>query len=143
MWSCSFCMKFGRGERLELEKAVPGYRRPGRSISVSAVPFGPGTDIWRSCRFIGALFRGLQDLLLGLRRFVPCDIGASHTGCGTFGGSGVVMVLLPGPESLRLKIFLNWLLILFGYPSGSVAALLADVLLFRYCSARLACGLPN
>ena len=41
------------GERLELEKAVPGYRRPGRSISVSAVPFGPGTDIWRSCRFLG------------------------------------------------------------------------------------------
>ena len=29
------------GERLELEKAVPRYRRPGRSISVSAVPFGP------------------------------------------------------------------------------------------------------
>ena len=40
------------GERLELEKAVPRYRRPGR-ISVSAVPFGPGTDIWRSCRFLG------------------------------------------------------------------------------------------
>ena len=34
------------GERLEFEKAVPRYRRPGRSISVSAVPFGPGTDIW-------------------------------------------------------------------------------------------------
>ena len=33
------------GERLDLEKAVPGYRRAGRSISVSAVPFGPGTDI--------------------------------------------------------------------------------------------------
>ena len=56
------------GERLELEKAVPRCRRPGRSISVSAVPFGPGTDIWRSCRFIGALFRGLQDLPFGLRR---------------------------------------------------------------------------
>ena len=44
------------GKRLELEKAVPRYRRPDRSISVSAVPFGPGTDIWRSCRFVGALF---------------------------------------------------------------------------------------
>ena len=43
------------GERLDLEKAVPRYRRAGRSISVSAVPFGPGIDIWRSCRFIGAL----------------------------------------------------------------------------------------
>ena len=66
------------GERLELEKAVPGYRRSGRSISVSAVALGPGTDIWRSCRFIGALCRGLRDLPLGLKRFVSCDIGANH-----------------------------------------------------------------
>ena len=38
------------GERLVLEKALPEYRRPGRPISVSAVPFGPGIHIWRSCR---------------------------------------------------------------------------------------------
>ena len=44
------------GERLVLEKAVPRYWRPGRPISVSAVPFGPGTDIWRFCSFIRALF---------------------------------------------------------------------------------------
>ena len=43
------------GERLVSEKAVPRYRRPGHPISVSVVPCGPGTDIWRSCRFIGAL----------------------------------------------------------------------------------------
>ena len=36
------------GERPVLEKAVPRHRRPGRPISVSAVPSGPGTDIWRS-----------------------------------------------------------------------------------------------
>ena len=47
------------GERFVLEKAHPGYLRPGRPISVSAVPFGPGIDIWRSCRFIGALMRSL------------------------------------------------------------------------------------
>ena len=47
------------GERLVLEKAVPRHPRPGRPISVSAVPFGPGIDIWRSCRFIGALSRSL------------------------------------------------------------------------------------
>ena len=39
------------GERLSLEKAHPRKLRPGRPISVSAVPFGPGIDIWRSCRF--------------------------------------------------------------------------------------------
>ena len=47
------------GERSVLEKAHPRYLRPGRPISVSAVPFGPGIDICRSCRFIGALMRSL------------------------------------------------------------------------------------
>ena len=32
------------GERSSLEKAHPRYLRPGRPISVSAVPFGPGID---------------------------------------------------------------------------------------------------
>ena len=36
------------GERLCLEAAIPKSRRVGRPISVSAVPFGPGIDIWRS-----------------------------------------------------------------------------------------------
>ena len=66
------------GERLRLEKAHPRYLRPGRQISVSAVPFGPGIDIWRSCRFVGALMRALCLLPGGLGRFVPCSIGANH-----------------------------------------------------------------
>ena len=47
------------GERLCLEAAIPKSRRVGRPISVSAVPFGPGIDIWRSCRFFGCYFSGL------------------------------------------------------------------------------------
>ena len=47
------------GERLSLEEAHPRYLRPGRPISESAVPCVPGTDIWRSCRFIGAMMRSL------------------------------------------------------------------------------------
>ena len=66
------------GERLSLEKAHPRYLRPGRPISVSAVPFGPGIDIWRSCRFIGALMRSLRLLPGGLGRFVRRSIGANH-----------------------------------------------------------------
>ena len=66
------------GERLSLEKAQPRYLRPGRPISVSAVPFGPGIDICRSCRFIGALLVSLCFLPGGLARFVPCSIGANH-----------------------------------------------------------------
>ena len=66
------------GERLVLEKAHPRYLRPGRPISVSAVLFGPIIDIWRSCRFIGAMMRSLCLLPGGLGRFVPCSIGANH-----------------------------------------------------------------
>ena len=66
------------GERLILGKAHPRYLRPGRPISVSAVPFGPGIDIWRSCRFIGAMMRSLCMLRGGLGRFVPCSTGANH-----------------------------------------------------------------
>ena len=66
------------GERLSLEKAHPRFLRPGRPISVSAVPFGPGIDIWRSCRFIGAMVRSPCLLPGGLGRFVPCSVGANH-----------------------------------------------------------------
>ena len=61
-----------------MEKAHPRYLRPGRPLSVSAVPFGPGIDIWRSCRFIGAVMRSLCLLPGGLGRFLPCSIGANH-----------------------------------------------------------------
>ena len=84
------------GERLVLEKAVHPYRRPGRPISVSAVPLGPGTDIWRSCRFIGALFRALSALPGGLgrsegfprtritKRSCACDCGRGPVSVGAF-----------------------------------------------------------
>ena len=131
------------GERLELEKAVPRYRRPGRSISVSAVPFGPGTDIWRSCRFIGALLRGLRDLPFGLRNFVPCDIGANHCRLRHIGWVGCGHGLTSRPRESASEDFLNRLSVLFGYPDGSATALLAGVLPLRYCSARFACKLPT
>ena len=61
-----------------MKKAHPRYLRPGRPISVSAFPFGPGVDIWLSCRFVGALMRSLCLLPGALGRFVPCSIGANH-----------------------------------------------------------------
>ena len=133
-----FLYEIWAGERLELEKAVPGYRGPGRSISVSAVPFGPGTDFWRSKSFFGALFR-LRDLPFGLRRFVPCDIGANHCRLRHIGWERCGHGLTSRPRESASEDFLNRLLILFGYPGGSAAALLAGVLPLRYCSARLAC----
>ena len=67
------------GERFQFEKAVPRCRRVVRPISVSAVPFGPGIDIRRSCKLLGAMLRALCALPGGLGPFLPCAIGANHS----------------------------------------------------------------
>ena len=135
--------EFWAGERLELEIAVPRYRRPGRSISVSAVPFGPGTDFWRSCRFLGPLFRELRDLPFGLRRFIPCVFGANHCRLRHIGWERCGHGLTSRPRESSSVDFLEKLLVMFGYPDRSAAALLAGGLPLRYCSARFAWKLPT
>ena len=128
------------GERLGLEKAVFRYRRAGRSISVSAVPYGPGTDIWRSCRYFGALFRAVDGLPGGTRRFVFfCDIGANHCRLRHLGWEKCGHGLTSRPRESASDGFLNELLVLFGYPSGSVSVLLGGELSLRYCSHRFVC----
>ena len=125
------------GETLSLEKAHPRYLRPGRPISVSTVPFGPSIDIWRSCRFIGALMRSLCLLPGG-----PCSIGANHCRLRHTGwekcGHG-----LTGPRESASELFLNELLSLFRYPPKSGRALLNGTLPLRYCAARFAYSTPS
>ena len=101
--------EFWVGEGLSLEKAHPRYLRPGRPISVSAVPFGPGIDIWRSCRFIGAMMRSLCMLPGGLGRFVLCSIGANLiiVDFVILVGKNVVMVLLLG--LVRVLLSYSWM----------------------------------
>ena len=131
------------GERLTLEKAHPRYLRTGRPISVSAVPFGPGIDIWRSCRFIGAMMRSLCLLPGGLGRFVPCSIGANHCRLRHIGWEKCGHGLTSRPRESASELFLNELLGLFRYPPGSGRALLAGTLLLLYCAARFACRTPT
>ena len=127
---------------LVLEKAYPRYLRPGRLISVSAVPFGPGIDTWRSCRFIGALMRSFCLLLGGLGRFVPCSIGANHCRLRHIGWEKCGHGLTSRPQESASGSFLDQLLQLFQYPPRSSGALLAGTLPLRYCSARFACRVP-
>ena len=130
------------GERLVLEKAHPRYLRPGRPISVSAVPFGPSIDIWRSCRFIGAMMRSLCLLPGGLGRFVPCSIGANHCRLRHLGWERCCHGLSSRPRESASAPFLDQLLALFHYPSGSSAALLNGTLPLRYCSVKFAAKVP-
>ena len=131
------------GERLSLERAVPRYLRQGRPISVSAVPFGPGIDIWRSCRFIGAMMRSLCLLPGGLGKFVLCSKGANHCRRRHVGWEKFGHGLTSRPRESASEPFLNELFRLFGYPSGSAGALLAGSLPLRYCTTRFASRIPT
>ena len=125
------------------ENASPRYRRPGRLISVSAVLFGPGIDVWRSCRFIGALFRSLCALPGGIGRLVPCDIGANHCRLRHTGWENCGHGLTSRPRESASERFLNKVLPLFTYPPGSAAALLEGALPLRYCAGRFAGRIPT
>ena len=101
---------------------------------MSAVPFGPDADIWRSCGYIGALFRALVGLLGGIRRFVSCDVGANHCVLRHIRWERCGHGLISRPRESASEDFLTELLVLFGYLSGSAAALLGGELPLRYCS---------
>ena len=79
----------------------------------------------------------------GFGVFFPCDIGANHCRLRHIGWERCGHGLTSRPRESASEDFFNRLLVLFGYPDGSAAALLAGVLLLRYCSARFACKLPT
>ena len=121
-------MSFGLGRGCFWVQAHPRYLRPGRPISVSAVPFGPGIDIWRSCRFIGGLMRALCALRGGLGRFLSCRIGADHCRLRHIGWERCGHGLTSRPRESASEAFLNELLQLFRYPPRSAPASLAGTL---------------
>ena len=110
---------------------------------MSAVPFGPGIENWRSCRFIGALMTSLFLLPGGPGRFVPCSIGANHCRLRHIGWEKCGHGLTSRPRESASEPFMNELLGLFQYPPGSGRALLAGTLPLRYCAARFACKTPT
>ena len=131
------------GERLVLESASPRYLLPGRPISVSAVPLGLGIDIWRSCRFIGALMRSLCTLPGGLGWFVPCSNGANHCRRRHIAWEKRGHGLTSRPRGTAWESFLNKLLLLFRYPPRSAPALLGGTLPLGYCASRFASEVPT
>ena len=131
------------GERLQFEKAVPRCRRVDRPISVSAVSFGPGIDFRRSCKLLGAMLRALCALPGALGRFIPCAIGANHSGLRHIGWVKSAHGLTSRPRETSDIRFLDELLFLFGYPPMSGGALLRGTLPFRYFTSRFAHKVPT
>ena len=120
------------GETLRIEESLPKYRRPGRSISVSAAPLCPDADIWKLCRFFGHMLRALIRLPGGLGRFLFGRIGANHCRLRHIGWEKCCHGLTCRPRESSGEGFLSDLLSLLGYPSGSGGALLDGSLKLRY-----------
>ena len=88
------------GERFQFDKAVPRCQRVDRPISVSAVPFGPGIDIRRSCRFIGSLI--VSFLVQRCVRYVLCLVASA--------GFSLVL-LVPTTAGYRILVGINLVMV--------------------------------
>ena len=75
-------------------------------------------------------------------RFVPCSIGANHCRLRHLGWERCSHGLTSRPRESASAPFLDQLLLLFHYPSGSSGALLAGTLPLRYCSFKFAAKTP-
>ena len=79
----------------------------------------------------------------GLRRFVPCSIGANHCRLRHIGWENCGHGLTSRPRESASELFLNELLGLFRYPPKSGRALLGGTLPLRYCAVRYAYSTPT
>ena len=130
-------------ERLVLETALPKFRRRERPITVKAGSGSAETVIWRSCRFVGALFRALKDLPGGLARFIPGGIGGNHRRLLRIRWEQCGHGLTCRPQESRSHALLDALLVLFGKNSGSASALLDGTLRLKYCKRPFARLFPS
>ena len=76
-----------RGLRLSIELAFPKHWRK----RYPAVPFGPGIDMLRICRFLGSLFRALTGLPGLWRYFFPAVSAVTIVDCVILVGNNVAM----------------------------------------------------
>ena len=128
------------GERLVLEKALLVGRRAvraGRPISVSAVPFGQGIEIWRCMLWF------LTGLPGRLARFLPCGIGVDLCRLRHVGWEKCGHGLTSRRRETSDPDFLDSPLEVFGYPVGSGRLLLAGELPLRYCTSQFALRKPG
>ena len=131
------------GQRLSLETALPKYQWRRRSITVAAASVTAETVIWRSCGFMGAMFRALVHLPGGIRRFVPEEVGGSNKRLLRFGWEQCGHGLSCRPKESPSPEVLDSLLVLFGYNRGSSVKLIHCTLKLRYCKRPFARLFPT
>ena len=119
------------------KRPFPGIGGLDAQFQCRPVPCGPGTDFWRSCRFIGAIFRALCALPGGIGRFLPGDICAIHCRLRHIGWEKCGHGLTSRPRESASEGFLNELSVLSRYPAGSAVALLEG------CAGRLTGRVPT
>ena len=130
------------GERLSIKLADPRNRMTRRPISVSGVPFGLVIDTWRSCRFLGSMFRALSDLPGSTGRFHLCNTGAKHCTSRHLGWEQCGHGLTSRPRETADLRALGPLLVLLGCHLCA-SDLLAGTLKLRYAGSRSPGSFPH
>ena len=120
------------GERLSLETVLPEHQWRGRSITVAAASVTAETVIWRSCVFMGAMFRALVHLPAGIRRFIREEVGGSNKSLLRIGWEQCGHGLSCGLKESPSPQVLDFLLVLFGYIRDSSVQLIQGTLKLRY-----------
>ena len=131
------------GERLRVENSLPKHKRRGRKVEVAAAPLVPDVQIWKLCRYLGAMIRALNNLPGGLGRFLPGRIGANHGRLRHVGWEKCCHGLTCRPLESSGEGFLSDFLCLLGYPSGSGKLLLEGSLRLKYQSLPFANRKPT
>ena len=131
------------GERLRVEDSLPKHKRRGRKVVVTAAPIVPDVQIWKLCRYLGAMLRALANLPGGLGWFLPGRIGANHGRLRHVGWEKCCHGLTCRPLESSGEGFLSDFLSLLGYPSGSGKTLLEGSLRLKYQSLPFANRKPT
>ena len=131
------------GERLCLENAVPRHRRLDVQFQCRLFRLVQALIFCVLVGFLGPSFVPYPLLPGGLGRFLPGGIGANHSRLRHIGWDKCSHGLTSRPRETSSVLFLDELLVLFGYPAASGTDLLAGSLPLRFFSESFARRIPT
>ena len=131
--------------KIKPRKTISKYQRRGRPVSAFAVPFGPGIEIWRSCRLLSSYAHITNKSPLGDRSF-SCSawlepIIADFDTCGGKKKSG--HGLTSRNRETTGEVFSDELKRLFSYAGKAGVDLLKGTWKLQYCTLTFARKMPT